>query len=528
MPKQAMTPEFTGPEELRTELFHLLANDSRAVDLVLQHCFDGVFYWDLKDFSRQFVGPKFWEMLGIDASSKEARDWHNRVHSEDRQNFYEAIEKAIQDPDVGIDQIVRYRMPNGDWLYIRTRGMIILDEAGLPFRLLVLNSDISDQISLEASERESRQRLEQALRDKQTSEEELQFIFDAMPLQVFYKDDKNIILRANKLAAENLGMNAEDLKGADTYDLFPAMAAKYHEDDLKVIASGVPELGIVEAYAPKDRPTGWVKTDKIPMRFEDGSRTLLVVAADITELKEQSARLEKLSEASSQFASIAAHDLRSPLRQTRALMDMLLGEVREAGVELSDDGAFALDHITVSLNKMEKMVSDLHMLSKLESRSVERLPVDINVVMDRVQRAHEDLIAEANATITVAPMPQINGSERLVEYVLSNLLRNACSFRKGDSVNIDLHAELDVPNQRRKIYFSDNGIGVPEGQHKRIFEPFARLETGKSGEGTGLGLAIVSRIMTAHGGDVSIDSSFKSGTRFILEFPVAGVLTHGS
>ena len=69
MPKQAMTPEFTGPEELRTELFHLLANDSRAVDLVLQHCFDGVFYWDLKDFSRQFVGPKFWEMLGIDADS---------------------------------------------------------------------------------------------------------------------------------------------------------------------------------------------------------------------------------------------------------------------------------------------------------------------------------------------------------------------------------------------------------------------------------------------------------------------------
>lgn len=528
MQNDALMPQFTGPEELRTELFQLLANDSRAVDLVLQHCFDGVFYWDLKDFSRQFVGPKFWEMLGIDAGSKEARDWQNRVQPEDRQTFYEAIEKAIQSPDVGIDQIVRYRMENEDWLHIRTRGMIILDAAGLPSRLLVLNSDVSDQISLEASERASRARLEQALKDKQTSEEELQFIFDAMPLQVFYKDDKNIILRANKLAADSLGMNAEDLKGADTYDLFPDMAAKYHEDDLKVIDSGVPELGIVEAYAPKDRPTGWVKTDKIPMRFEDGSRTLLVVAADITELKEQSARLEKLSEASSQFASIAAHDLRSPLRQTRALMDMLLSEVRGAGVELSDDGTFALEHITTSLNKMEKMVSDLHMLSKLESRSVERLPVDINVVMDRVQRAHEELIAQANASITVDQIPQIVGSERLVEYVLSNLLRNACNFRKGDSVDIRVHAELDVPRQRQKIYFSDNGIGVPEAQHKRIFEPFARLEAGKSGEGTGLGLAIVSRIMTAHGGDVSIDSSFKSGTRFILEFPVAGVLTHGS
>ncbi|RIJ28653.1 sensor histidine kinase [Henriciella algicola] len=528
MLRDAQMPQFTGPEELRTELFQLLASDARAVNLVLQHCFDGVFYWDLKDFSRQFVGPKFWEMLGIDAGSKEARDWHSRVHSEDRQNFYEAVEKAVQDPDVGIDQIVRYRMENGEWLHIRTRGMIILDAGGLPSRLLVLNSDVSDQISLEASERESRQKLEQALKDKQTSEEELQFIFDAMPLQVFYKDDKNIILRANKLAADNLGMNAEDLKGADTYDLFPDMAAKYHKDDLKVIDSGVPELGIVEAYAPKDRPTGWVKTDKIPMRFEDGSRTLLVVAADITELKEQAAKLEKLSEASSQFASIAAHDLRSPLRQTRALMDMLLSEVRGAGVELSDDGTFALEHITVTLNKMEKMVSDLHMLSKLESRTIERLPVDINIVMDRVQRAHEDLLIEANANVSVAPIPQITGSERLVEYVLSNLLRNACNFRDGDSVAIHVDAELDVPNQRQKIYFSDNGIGIPEGQHKRIFEPFARLEAGKSGEGTGLGLAIVSRIMTAHGGDVSIDSAYKSGTRFVLEFPVSGVLGHGS
>ncbi|WP_018146910.1 sensor histidine kinase [Henriciella marina] len=528
MLKDAVMPRFTGPEELRTELFQLLANDSRAVGLVLQHCFDGVFYWDLKDFSRQFVGPRFWEMLGIDAESEDAKDWHNRVHAEDRQNFYLAIEEAIQKPDVGIDQIVRYRMANGEWLHIRTRGIVILDDGGLPLRLLVLNSDVSDHVSLEASERASRQQLEQALRDKQISEEELQFIFDAIPLQVFYKDDQNIILRANKLAAENLGMNAEDLKGADTYDLFPDMAAKYHEDDLKVIDSGVPELGIVEAYAPKDRPTGWVKTDKIPMRFADGSRTLLVVAADITELKEQSARLEKLSEASSQFASIAAHDLRSPLRQTRALMDMLLGEVREAGVELSEDGAFALDHITVSLNKMEKMVSDLHMLSKLESRSVERLPVDINVVMERVQRAHEGLLAQANANITIASIPQVTGSERLVEYVLSNLVRNACNFRRGDNVNISLHAELDVPNQRQKIYFSDDGIGVPEGQRKRIFEPFARLEAGKTGEGTGLGLAIVSRIMTAHGGDVSIDSSYKSGTRFILRFPVTGVLGHGS
>ena len=526
MPDDITTSNFTGPSELRTELFQLLANDPRAVDLVLQHCFDGVFYWDLKDFSRQFVGPKFWHMLGLEAGSDEARTWHRLVHKEDREKFYKAVETAIHSPDAGIDEIVRYRLPNGDWLHFRTRGIVILDEKNMPSRLLVLNSDVSDQISLEASERDSRQQLEQALRDKQTSEEELQFIFDAIPLQVFYKDDKNIILRANKLAADNLGMLAEDLKGADTYDLFPDMAAKYHEDDLKVIDSGIPELGIIEAYAPKDRPTGWVKTDKIPMRFADGSRTLLVVAADITELKEQANKLEKLSEASRQFASIAAHDLRSPLRQTRALMDMLLDEVRGSGVTLSDDGAFALEHITTTLTKMEKMVSDLHMLSKLESRAIEHLPVDISYVMQRVQRAHEDLMAEAGAKLFIPDLPEVLGSERLIEYVLSNLLRNACNFRRGDNVEIALGGMLDVPRQRQIIYFSDNGVGIPENQHKRIFEPFARFEAGKSGEGTGLGLAIVSRIMNAHGGDVSIDSSYKLGTKFILEFPIAGVYRH--
>jgi PAS domain S-box-containing protein len=513
----------TDKGQLRSELLSLLAHDPRAVNLVLENVFDGVWFWDLKDLSRQFFGPKFWAMLGLTEAPAEQRNWQRLVHPEDREKLYSSIERHMRKPDESIDEIIRYRSSADNWIHVRTRGMIMLDENDRPARLLVLNIDVSDNIAFEIAAQESQKELEQALREKQTSEEELKFIFNAMPLQVFYKDDKNRILRANKLAANNLGMHPDDLQGADTYELFPEMAEKYFLDDKKVIDSGVPELGIVEAYAPKDRPTGWVQTDKIPMRLSNGSSTLLVVASDITELKEQAAQLEQLSEASKQFAAIAAHDLRGPLRQVRAMVEMVSEEIESADFKFTDDGQFAFEHISLSLERMEKMVADLHMLSKLESHKIDIEPVDLNIVLRRLSNQKKVLLEEANAELVVPDLPVVFGSERLIEYIFSNLIRNACNFRRGDKVRMSVSSELDVPRQRLKFYFSDDGIGIPESQHSKVFAPFTRLESGKSGDGTGLGLAIVSRVMTAHGGQVFIDPEYKSGARFVLEFPIAGV-----
>ncbi len=136
-----------------------------------------------------------------------------------------------------------------------------------------------------------------AVEEARRTASELRLIFDSVPDRIWYKDDKNRILRLNAAAAASMGTTVEAATGADTYELFPKMAAKYHEDDLKVIRSGKPMRDILERYTPRDGKEGWVKTSKIPFNDEAGNRNLLVVASDVSELKARESDLEKLNSA---------------------------------------------------------------------------------------------------------------------------------------------------------------------------------------------------------------------------------------
>lgn len=115
---------------------------------------------------------------------------------------------------------------------------------------------------------------------------ELEMIFNSVPSMMWLKDEHNIIVRANKHAADTVSISTDEIIGKNTYDLYPEMAAKYHADDLEVIRSGVSKLNIVEQYTPVGAPAGWVKTDKIPF-FDPISheQLVLVIATDVTETK---------------------------------------------------------------------------------------------------------------------------------------------------------------------------------------------------------------------------------------------------
>ena len=126
---------------------------------------------------------------------------------------------------------------------------------------------------------------------------ELQLIFDHVPARIWYKDAHNKILRLNTQAAESMGMTVADAEGKDTYDLFPDMAKKYHDDDLSVINSGQARLGIIEEYTPLDGRHGWVSTDKVPYTDPNtGEQSVLVVAKDITDLKATQSALAESEE----------------------------------------------------------------------------------------------------------------------------------------------------------------------------------------------------------------------------------------
>jgi PAS domain S-box-containing protein len=140
---------------------------------------------------------------------------------------------------------------------------------GLRFHCGIVR-DITDRKAAEAQLR--RQQIEQ------------QVLLDLIPAMVWYKDAHNRILRANRRAAQSINKSVAEIEGRSTYDLYPEEAEKYHRDDMEVIASEQPKLGIVELYAGSNGKR-WVQTDKVPYRDAEGNMGVLVFAQDVTERK---------------------------------------------------------------------------------------------------------------------------------------------------------------------------------------------------------------------------------------------------
>lgn len=122
---------------------------------------------------------------------------------------------------------------------------------------------------------------------EQRFQQELQLILDSAPTMIWYKDTENRIVRVNRLAAQSVGLPRERIEGRSTFEFYPqAEAEKYYQDDVIVVRTGQPRMGIVEPYQLASGERRWVQTDKIPLKDETGNVTgILVFAQDITERK---------------------------------------------------------------------------------------------------------------------------------------------------------------------------------------------------------------------------------------------------
>src|SRR5262245_61939160 len=148
-------------------------------------------------------------------------------------------------------------------------------------------------------------------------------LLDSVPAFIWYKDRENRILRANRLAAESIAMTAEALEGRSVYDLYPDKASEYHQDDLEVIHSGEPKLGIIETLRTASGETRWIRTDKIPYRNEEGEIVgVIVFAVDISERVSAEDALQRAHEGLERQVS-------ERTRELAATVDMLHSEMVE-------------------------------------------------------------------------------------------------------------------------------------------------------------------------------------------------------
>ncbi len=218
-----------------------------------------------------------------------------------------------------------------------------------------------------------------------------------------------------------------------------------------------------------------------------------------------------------QFVADASHELRTPLASVRGYAEL----TRRSGHDLPPDTVHALGRIESEAVRMTGLVEDLLLLARLdEGRELDESPVDLTrLLVDAVSDAHA-AGADHEWRLDLPEEPvEVTGDAPRLHQVVANLLANArIHTPPGTTVTVALAS--DPENAR--ITVTDDGPGIPESLQSTLFERFARGDTSRSrgsGGSTGLGLAIVRAVVTAHRGNITVES--RPGlTRFTVTLPL--------
>jgi PAS domain S-box-containing protein len=450
--------------------------------------------------------------------------------------------------------VLHCRRRDGTGIFVALRLTLLRDERDQPVGIIGCSNDITDAM-----------RIEEALRKQQR---DLQVILDAVPAYIWYKDDKNVILRANRAAAESMGTTVAALEGRSTYDLYPEEAARYHRDDLEVIRAGRPKLGIIEPLRTLSGEKRWIRTDKIPYANERGEIVgVIVFAVDITEriraeeaLQRARAELERrVAERTAQLASAVdslrveiserqraeeharqqhaalAHVLR--LRTVESMAAQLAHEINQplaAIANFANGLATRLRLGSIDASVMRDIAEQIGRQALRAGQVIQRLRDFVR--KDGATRERSDLnhviedavlLVEADARsrgVTLRLQLEREAHEVeidpiQIEQVVLNLLHNGLeAIDPRDSGSRELVVETALADDGHiEVRVRDTGKGLPVRHARKAFDPFFTTKR----DGLGMGLSISRSIVEAHRGKLWAVRNKDRGTTFIFRLPLA-------
>jgi signal transduction histidine kinase len=229
-------------------------------------------------------------------------------------------------------------------------------------------------------------------------------------------------------------------------------------------------------------------------------------------------KVAEQQEALENFARILVHDLKSPI-------STILGFTTLNEVELQKenfDRERALEgsrRVARAARNMLTIIETLRQYTRLDSQ-VEFGAVPMKSVMEDVLMALEQVITERGAAVTHDDLPVVRGNAPQLTQLLLNLIGNAIKYCEAAPPTVRITTQKQ-PEGNWLFEVRDNGIGVPEKERDKVFDPFKRLHASSRYEGTGLGLAICKKIIERHDGTIWVKSKEGEGTSFFFTLPDA-------
>lgn len=481
------------------------------IDLVSRHTTDGTLIF-VNDAYCKYFGREREEILG--RSYMEIEPESN--HAELRRHLANMAAR----PGLHIEA---HRTSNADGRdrWVQWVSYAFADDDGKVTMIQSVGRDITD--------------LKQTERTLRDSEERFRLIFETVSEGIILIDPLGRIRLVNRTIEERCGMARADLANRNVGWLFTETARKLVLDAINRTLTTNETIVLANEDLLEARTVGGelypVELSMVPLTLS-GAPMVICLVRDITgrrQLEQQrlinralEVELEKereLIDLKQRFTHMVTHEFRLPLTVIQSTIDIVLNYADRLSQEKLAD---RLDIVAKQAQRMNDLLEDALTYSRGEAVRVKLTPEQIDLVAS-ARTAIDDLSAADNAShrITLdAPEPvfYVLTDQRMLEHILTNLIGNAIKYSPAGS---DIAVQIRRDGDDATISVTDRGIGIPDSDVSRIFQPFHRGQNVGSRGGSGLGLPIVKQSLDALGGEIHVKTQVGKGTTFTVRIPAA-------
>lgn len=480
-----------------------MAADLRRYRTMVEHATEGICVG--QGGVIRFANQPCLSLLGVSAAQAGRRPMIEYVHPDDRAYVSRQRDRRSLGQRVAAYE-ARFLRDDGQVRWVEINGVVI-DWEGAPANLFFMK---------DTTERHA---LDEALRD---ALEQREAILETATVGVTFLIERRHQW-LNRTLATLLGYTPQELLGQLTRVHYAS-----DEDYERVGAEAYGQIERTGRYSAevrmkrKDGTPVWVQIDGTAV-VQSGRRGTVWTYVDITdrklaeqEIRNALARERELGELKTRLLSMASHEFRTPLAAILSSAE-LIGHYGDKIAPQEQRSIMA--GLVAAARRMQLMLEDMLTLGQAEAGRLvcQPKPVDVEALCRQAVAEVRSAYPEHHLRIDVVHGGTRSLDARLVQYILANLLTNACKYAPADT---EVVLRLDC---RDGIGFevADQGIGIPPEDLPHLFESFRRGRNAGQRPGSGLGLAIVRRCVQLHGGRVDAVSTLGAGSTFRVKLPQA-------
>jgi len=472
----------------------------------------------------QYVNPAFENMTGYKIDEVIGKKTNILKSNKNDPGIYKELWGKIISGDNFYGELIN-KKKNGELIWNSISISPIFDEKGKIRNFIGIQEDITEKKRILEELENHKINLEELVKERTAQLHESEERFRRLS-----ENSYDAILRFDsRLNLHYFNPTAQKIFKIDSRNKLPQNFNEISDNDIskefwREKIDVVISLGVVQRSELKINDQ-WIDWLFLPEFSSEGKvENVLAFGRDITERKEYEKKIEEslakekeLNKLKANFLSMASHEFRTPLTAIQTTTDLL--EMYGRSWE-EDKYREQINKINKNINAMIELLEEIFTLSKSEVGATKVEPVQLNLenfleeILDVVKtnpNFNHDVVKEFNfrqKTIYTDP--------KLLKQILLNLLINAIKYTPAGKLII-----FKVHDENSEITFSveDSGVGIPDDEKERIFDPFYRGKNAAGKQGTGLGLAIVKNSALLLKGKISVKSFESKGTSFILQIP---------